>query len=101
MATVIRDALELVLLAGVKAWGLEASDDQVRDGVRCFQDDREVLAAAETLDVPGDVLSALPGFLEQHPGILNGETARQAFNKAYRGRVEAMVKGGFGSPGYP
>lgn len=92
MATLIRDALEAVLLAGVKVWGLEVSDDQVRDGVRCFQDDEEVLDAAEALDVPGDVLSILPGFLEQHPGILEREEVHRAFGEANHERIDFMIE---------
>jgi len=91
MVTAIRDALEAVLLAGVKAWDLAISDDQVRDGLRCFDDDSELLAAADALVVPRDVLSSLPSLLEQHPGILDSEDARRAFHDASRGRAEAMV----------
>ncbi len=49
MATAMRDALEAIVLAGVRAWELEVSTAEVRDGVRCFEDDCEILTAAEVL----------------------------------------------------
>jgi hypothetical protein len=92
MATLIRDALEAVLLAGVKAWGLEVSAAEVRDGVQCFQDDCEILTAAEALGIPENTLITLPCFLEHHPGVMDGEEACRAFHDAYREWVESMVK---------
>ena len=92
MATMIRDALEATILAGVKAWGLQISDEAVRDRVRCVEDDGELLTVAECLNVPGNVLSKLPSLLNQHPGILDGKEAHRAFHDASQGQVEGTVK---------
>ena len=91
MAIMVRDALEAVLLAGIKAWGLQISNDAVRDGVRCWEDDSELLTAANCLNVPGDALSNLPGMLERHPGILESKESHQAFQNASQGQVERMA----------
>ncbi|MFH1087564.1 MAG: hypothetical protein V1737_03145 [Chloroflexota bacterium] len=92
MATMIRDALEAILLAGVKAWGLQISTDAVSDGVRFLDDDGELLTVAECLNVPGNVISNLTSLLEQHPGILDSQESHQAFRDASQGQVEGMVK---------
>ncbi len=92
MATMIRDALEETILAGVKAWGLQIPGDAVRDGVRRVEDDGELLTVAGCLNVPGNVLRKLPSLLEQRPCILDSKEAYRAFHDASRGQVEGMVK---------
>ena len=71
---------------------MEVSDADVRDGVQCFEDDREILAAAVVVGVPGDALISLPGLLQRHPGVLDGEEACRAFHAVYGERVEPMIE---------
>ncbi len=92
MATAIRDALEVVLQAGIKAWGLNISDRELRDGIRCFTDDREVLATAAALKIPEKLLLDLPELVRLHPDIFKLPQISQNWQEIYPGWAQEMLR---------
>lgn len=78
----IRDCFGDILLAGIKAWGLPISEQEVREGMRLFEDDDELVRVGESVGVPRDTLVRLPAQLRECPGYLNTDEARQALARA-------------------
>lgn len=89
---VIRDCLEAVLLAGIKLWGLEFSEEDIRDGVKLFEDDAELVRAGECLGMSPQSLNSLVTYLCEHPDFLGSEEAHHALASAgERAQVRALV----------
>lgn len=80
--TCIRDCLGDVLLAGIKAWGLDTTEAQLREGLALFGDDDELVRAGEAVGVPPNVLRMLPKQLGECPSYLESRGARQTLVRA-------------------
>lgn len=76
-STIVRDCLETLLLAGIQVWGLEIAEHDVKDGVRLFEGDDELLRAGECVGVPCEKVDSLMTYLREHPGFLGSDEARR------------------------
>jgi hypothetical protein len=81
-STSVRDCLETVLLAGIQVWGLGIAEHEVKDGVRLFEDDDEVLHAGECVGVPREKVYSFMTYLREHPGFLSSDEVRCALAQA-------------------
>lgn len=77
-STTIRDCLESLLVVGVQVWRLPIAECEVRDGVRSFDDDAEVLRAGECVGVPREKVDNVMTYLREHPGFLGSDEAWRA-----------------------